>query len=402
MTSGVRWLSVGPGSGLGDASEAYIGGLRSAGVPVTWTLLGWPSVAWEANYGPVTGGGLDGLSHGDIVEVAVPHDTVVVCSTPLWHDQLSSESDGRQLVAFTTWETDRLPAESVAILNRYDRILVPSRFNAEVFAASGVTTPLRVVPHIARRSAWQTPPPHQGKFVFYLIATWTTRKAVLDVVSAYLAAFTAADDVLLRIHTTPEDLIARARAAREGLSSESHHRATWFTLAKALAGHTNASEISLSTNRLTRKEIDSLHTHGDCFVSLSRGEGWGLGAFDAGAFGKPVVVTGWGGTREFLPDDYPYFVDYELVPTTSEEADDWWHPHAGEQWAKADTEHAAELLRHVFENREEARAWGGVLRSTVSADFAEPEVTSRLIDALSCHQGASGSMPAWRSSSSAR
>jgi glycosyltransferase involved in cell wall biosynthesis len=382
MTTGVRWLSVGPGSGLGDASEAYIGGLLSAGVPVTWTLLGWPSVAWGPDYGPVTGASLDGLSHRDIVDLPVPHDTVVVCSTPLWHDQLAIEADGRQLVAVTTWETDRLPAESVAVLNRYHRVLVPSRFNAEVFALSGVTTPVCVVPHIARRSPRQTPLPHGDTFVFYLIATWTTRKAILDAVSAYLAAFTADDEVLLMIHTTSDDLIARARLARDDPLADSHHSATWFTLAQALAGRTHAPEIRLSTNRLTRDEIDALHIGGDCFVNLSRGEGWGLGAFDAAAFGKPVVVTGWGGTREFLPDGYPYYVDYDLVPTTSEEADDWFHPRPGEQWAKAHTEHAAELLRHVFEHRDEAREWGRALQSTVTAEFAEALVTRRLIDAL--------------------
>jgi glycosyltransferase involved in cell wall biosynthesis len=316
------------------------------------------------------------------VDLRIAHDTVIVCSTPLWHDQLSIEADGRQLVAMTAWETDRLPSESVAILNRYDRVLVPSRFNSQVFASSGVTTPVHVVPHIARRSRSRPAPRHGGKFAFYLIATWTTRKAILDAVSAYLAAFSAADDVVLTIHTTPEDLIARARPARGGASSDGHDRATWFTLANALAGHAKVPEITLSTKRLTREEIDALHLRGDCFVSLSRGEGWGLGAFDAAAFGNPVVVTGWGATREFLPDGYPYLVDYDLVPTTSEEPDAWWRPRAGEHWAKARTEHAATLLRHVFERRDEASEVGRALRSTVSLGFAEPRVTRCLLDAL--------------------
>jgi glycosyltransferase involved in cell wall biosynthesis len=245
-----------------------------------------------------------------------------------------------------------------------------------------VTTPVRVVPHIARRSASQARPRRGGKFAFYLIATWTTRKAILDAVSAYLAAFTADDDVLLTIHTTPQDQIARARLAGGGTTSESRHGSTWFTLAKALAGRSNAPEIRLSTNRLTREEIDALHSRGDCFVSLSRGEGWGLGAFDAAAFGNPVVVTGWGGTREFLPDDYPYYVDYDLVPTATEEADAWWHPRARENWAKARTEHAAALLRHVFEHRDEAREVGWALQARVSVEFAEARVTRCLIDAL--------------------
>jgi glycosyltransferase involved in cell wall biosynthesis len=383
VTTGIRWLSVGPGSGLGDAAEVYLSGLRAAGIPVSWTPLGWPSPVWGTVYGPVSATSLNGTTHRDIADIPVPHDTVVVCSTPLWHEQLRVETEARQLVAYTAWETDRLPAASVGILNRYDRVLVPSRFNADVFAASGVTVAVFVVPHIARaRVSTGAPPRSDEKFVFYMISTWTTRKAILDTVSAYLAAFTAADQVRLVIHTTPEDLVARARVGHGAAPAEAHHRTTWFTLAEALAGREDAPEISLSTNPLRREQIEALHARGDCFVSLSRGEGWGLGAFDAAVFGNPVIVTGWGGTLDFLPPDYPYCVDYDLVSTMAEEADDWWRPVAGERWAKARIEHAASLMRHVYEHQDQARESGRTLQSTVSTTFAEPRVTHQLIGAL--------------------
>jgi glycosyltransferase involved in cell wall biosynthesis len=357
--------------------------LRAAGIPVSWTPLGWPSAVWGTVYGPVPATSLNGGTHRDIADIPVPHDTVVVCSTPLWHERLRVETEARQLVAYTAWETDRLPAASVGILNRYDRVLVPSRFDADVFAASGVRVAVFVVPHIARpRVSIGAPPRADEKFVFYMISTWTTRKAILDAVSAYLAAFTAADDVRLVIHTTPEDLVARARVARGAAPAEAHHRTTWLTLAEALAGRQDAPEISLSTNRLTREQIEALHARGDCFVSLSRGEGWGLGAFDAAAFGNPVIVTGWGGTLDFLPPDYPYCVDYDLVSTMEEEADDWWRPVAGERWAKARIEHAASLMRQVFEHQDQARESGRTLQSTVTTTFAEPRVTHQLIGAL--------------------
>ena len=255
MIAGIRWLSIGPGTGYGNASESYLRGLRRTGVPVTWTPIGWPSSTWDSPLGPVTDftwHKLDRAAHLDIANRAIEHDVVVVHSTPLWHDQLAVEADGRPLVAYTTWETDRLPADSVAVLDRYDGVLVPSRFNATVFKSSGVTAPLGVVPHIARAPRWRVPATGTADtLIFYLIATWTARKAILDVVSAYLTAFTTADDVLLVIHTTPDDLIARARAARCGRPAEHHETATWFTLAKTLARRTNVPEITLSTRWLT-------------------------------------------------------------------------------------------------------------------------------------------------------
>jgi len=115
---------------------------------------------------------------------------------------------------------------------------------------------------------------------------------------------------------------------------------------------------------------------------LSRGEGWGLGAFDAAAHGRPVIVTGWSAAREFLPADYPYFVDYDLVPTLADEPDDWWQPRDGEHWAKARIPHATALLRHVFEHRDEARSWGRTLQSHVHDHFDATTVTRRLLDAI--------------------
>jgi glycosyltransferase involved in cell wall biosynthesis len=383
LTGGIRWLSVPPGCGFGDASESYLRGLRTAGIPVSWTPLGWPSPAWDAAHGPVVARDPDGAEHHDIAGRVIAHDTVVVCSPPLWHDRLRLEAGKRLLTAYTTWETDTLPAESVSLLNRYDRVLVPSRFNASVFEASGVTAPLRVVPHIARGS----PPPRErstanGKFTFYLIATWTSRKAILDVVSAYVTAFTAADDVLLVIHTTPEDLIASARPRRTDQAAGFRCPASWITLANALARHRRAPPIELSTRQLTRDQVEMLHARADCFVSLSRGEGWGLGAFDAGAFGKPVIVTGWGGTLEFLPTGYPYCVEYDLEPTTSDAPDLWWEPRPGERWARARVEHGAILMRRAYEHPDEAHEWGRILQATVTTKFEPHRVTSCLIDAL--------------------
>ena len=42
---------------------------------------------------------------------------------------------------------------------------------------------------------------------------------------------------------------------------------------------------------------DAIHAIGDCYVSLTHGEGWGMGAFDAATLGKPVLITGWGSPR---------------------------------------------------------------------------------------------------------
>jgi len=348
--------------------------------------MGWFSGHWHQPFGPLVDLDVDGLTHADIVNLAIEHDTVVVAAPPLWNEQLAAEAAGRRLVAFTTWETDRLPGEWVEILDRYVRVLVPSQFNRDTFVAAGLSTPVSVVPHIARpvqvAAITAEPASGPGPFVFYSIATWTSRKAVLDTVDAFVSAFKADDDVVLVIHTTVEDHVARGRAVRAGGPRNPSREETWFTLASALAGRPDVPRIVLSTRGLDRVGIDALHARGDCFVSLSRGEGWGLGAFDAGNHGNPVVVTGWGGTLDMLPSGYPYCVDYDLAPTTLDEPDDWWSPRPGERWARARVAHAAALLRDVFEHRVQARDWGRLLQSGIHSRFDSAQVTRRLLEAL--------------------
>jgi glycosyltransferase involved in cell wall biosynthesis len=385
VTSGIRWLAYGPGSGYGDASVAHLTGLREAGVPVTWTPLGWPSTRWPgALFGPVeaTDPSLEVSVQGDIANLEIEHDTVVVSSTPFWHDELGREAAGRHLVAHSTWETDLLPGSFVGILNRYDAVLVPSRHDEAVFAASGVTRPVRVVPHSVRRESAPRPRPDDDRFVFYVVATWTTRKAILDTVLAFAEAFSDADPVSLVLHTTAEDLIARRRIEAGELPAGPRAGATWFTLANALAGRERLPDIRLSTRKLSAAGVEALHDRCHCLVSLSRGEGWGLAAFDALAAGNPVVVVRWGGHCDFVPADYPYCAAYELVDTATDPPDVWTRAEPVGRWARVDRGHAASLLREVFEHRDEARGWGEELSRRVRREFSRRRVTATLLDSL--------------------
>ena len=67
---------------------------------------------------------------------------------------------------------------------------------------------------------------------------------------------------------------------------------TAWSLARILARHPNHPAVTLVTRELTDDDMTALRQRGDCFVSLCRSEGWGIGAFDAAACGNPVVTKG--------------------------------------------------------------------------------------------------------------
>ena len=151
MVSGVRYLSHPPGTGQSDAAEEYIAALRALPLPVTWIPLMFGTRTWglQQPLAPFPGRAIGGCRHDDICNAAVEYDTTIVHSTSIWNPAWDRHRDGR-LIAYTTFEGDRLPAWWVRVLNRYDAVLVPSTHNVEVFRRSGLRAPLRRVPHIVR------------------------------------------------------------------------------------------------------------------------------------------------------------------------------------------------------------------------------------------------------------
>jgi glycosyltransferase involved in cell wall biosynthesis len=379
VVSGVRWLGDSPGSGFGDAAEEYLSALRGAGVPVCWVPMGHGGWAWgdPNKRAPMEAPEVPGTRHADVVRAEIDHDVLVMHGPPLWHDGWATEEPGTRILACTAWEPDSVPQDRVDLLNRYAGVMVPSRFNRDVLVSSGVRVPVSVVPHIARRlspgPAPDLPGVTPGTTVFAVIGPWTTRKAMADTLAAYLDAFTADDDVLLVVKTGPEDHIALGAGIDQP---------TWLSLARLLAGRSNAPRVHLAVQRWPQRDIDALLTRADCLVNLSRGEGWGLTAFDAGIGGTPVVVTGWGGSPEFLPDGYPYLAEYDLVPTDTDPPDDWIEVAPDRRWARVRHDSAVDLLRTVVREPETAAAWGRRLQAHVTAHFSAPQVTPLLLAAL--------------------
>jgi glycosyltransferase involved in cell wall biosynthesis len=378
----VRWVSWGPGDGYGDAAVQYMLALEAAGVDVTWTPLLWepeePDPRVWADY--------DG-AHARLAHVPVEVDTVVVHhpadGAHRWRD-----GTARRQVLFTTWETDRVPHGWTAACAEWDTVMVPSTFNRDALLADGFTGAVHAVPHCARTVGQVESAQFDrldDRFVFYTIGTWSTRKAMADTIRAFLDAFGRDDDVALLVKTSPVNQIAVARAHR-GEDPGGPNRfpvATWPAVAALLAGRADVPELQLVTEHLTAEEIDGLHARGDCFLSLTRSEGWGLCIADALVFDNPVVVTGWGGQLDYLGADYPLLVDYDLIPTTDDEADDWFAVHEDYRWAKARHDHAVDLLRWVADHRDEAAAIGRRVGQRVRTEYAPEVVGAQLLEVLS-------------------
>jgi len=389
VTKGIKLVSYDDLTGYGTAGKAYLHGLIRARLPLLWQ----PFVFRGDKYIPYTEDPdrlrifqrrLGQNSDEDkcllaAIENRLDYDTQYMHTQPQYWPHYWEK--GIRRVGYTVWETDHIPHHWKDLLNTADQILVPCHFNTEVFRSDGVIRPISVIPHILR-----TPPDLSDdeaadfrsrlgiscdRFVFYNISTWTARKAMRETIMAFLEAFTDQDPVTLIVKT---DSLGARNEGTPGLVP------TAQIIAGLIAGRSNVPDIRVITRVMSAREIDLLHRTGDCFLSLTHSEGWGLGAFDAAGLGNPVIITGWGGQLDYLGKDYFGLVDYHLVPVPDFSGTEPYD--SGQHWADADREHAVQLMREVVQNPAAARRQSEKTGVMIRASFSESSVIQRLIESL--------------------
>jgi glycosyltransferase involved in cell wall biosynthesis len=73
-------------------------------------------------------------------------------------------------------------------------------------------------------------------------------------------------------------------------------------------------KLSIIVKSLTEKQMISLYSSKNvsCFVSGTRGEGFGLPFLESASLGLPIIATNYSAYKEFLEDDF-IKVDYDLI-----------------------------------------------------------------------------------------
>lgn len=298
-------LYIGPtkdASGYGEAARNYIRSLVLHGHEVTVRVAKFDSYPGD-EFTDVTA--LEGIN--------IEPDICIQHLSPDQFDRfIPSGLTCEKKVGITVHETDGIPMSWVNACNKMDLIIVPCQDNKKAFVDSGVATDIEVVPHTFDISKYDSPYPEfdLGEEVlrttkFYSIFWNSYKKGLHTLLKAFYLAFqdqTSKVSLVLRIYTDPlhrnnsSDLKKAIREVRDLLRLNDYPK------------------IVLLCERLTDKEICSLHKACDIFVTATRGEGWCIPCFDAMAFGNTPVAANWGGIREYLSTKTGFPVEYQMVP----------------------------------------------------------------------------------------
>jgi hypothetical protein len=195
-------------------------------------------------------------------------------------------------VGVTVWETSHIPDAVAMILNELHAIIVPSHHSKEALLRSGVDIPVEVIPHTFDPVRWPSPVEtgfenarYRDKYVFYAIATPIERKNLRGLMRAYFKAFEGRDDVILRIKTTAD------KAEFKPVANAALEEA-------AITG--KRPPIKIFSGNWPSEKIREFHLNGDCYVSATRAEGWGLCEMESKLCGSRVITSEWGAAKEFL------------------------------------------------------------------------------------------------------
>ena len=269
---------------------------------------------------------------------------------------------GRRKVGFTMLEVDGFPADWVRQANRMDEVWVPTEFNRQGFAESGVKRPIHRIPlgvdpnyfHPAIRGV----PNPNGEFVFLSNFEWGERKEPWLLLKVFNDEFKAGEPVRLVCKIINKD-------------PQVHVRQEIVKLRLKESG----GKVSFLFNReFPYYQLGSFYRSADCFVSAGRGEGWDMPLMEAMACGLPAIATDWGAHTEFVHEGVAYPLRVRgTIPAVAK-----CPYYEGFRWADPDPEHLRALLRRVFENREEAARRGAAAAREMAEKWTWERTAERI------------------------
>ncbi len=272
---------------------------------------------------------------------------------------------GNYNVLHTYWELPSAPAAWVPMLRGIDEIWAPNEFVRNAFrnvfpGAISIVPPCVIIDETAIYPSRKELGLDDRRF-YYLFSfdyySYPERKNPLGVLKAFQDAFPKGDENV--------GLIIKS------MGPSTHYRDIKQRLQAAMDVD---RRITIFDRTMRRRDVLGLIQSCDCYVSLHRAEGFGLGMVEAMNFGKAVIGTNFSGSTDFLSEQTGFPVSYELRPVQPDEY--VWTE--GQSWADPNHQRAVELLKLIFENPQLRTRKGDNARAFVRRRYGKDAVCATI------------------------
>lgn len=265
-------------------------------------------------------------------------DTQIIHTIPSLWDHLKNKRKKNyyyKKIGYCAWENTRLPKMWNEYINRMDEVWVPSNFNKKVFIESGVNININIFPHIFFD---QTLPDKKqihikdcfdrvipnDKFTLYCIGEYIERKGIKDLIKVYRKLSSKYKNIQLILKLYYNDY---SDVNIKHLESQFSNNETIYPIIKNIDNQT----------------LLKIHGLGDCYVSLHKGEGFGLCLYDAVNYNKKIAATAFGGPLDYLNESHK-LIDFKLNNASNTEL----LYNKDQQWAYPNLDDAYNKIENII------------------------------------------------------
>lgn len=346
-------------SGLRVSVEAMTRAIEMAGIETSLR-----DVRTDARDDPYHAS-FDGLEVGDVTIIHVQPEPFFVRAYE--RADLAEREPRTYRVAYWYWEFDSIPESWREQAQQVDEVWTATEFVARGLQ-SRLHVPVRTLfpgvalaPFQARERTYFGLEANRFTFLFtFHMVSVMERKNPLGLIRAFKSAFRPDEPVTLVLKTSFGD----------------RHPAEFKELCDAAA---DMPSITVIDEVFSPEDVLSLMNACDAYVSLHRSEGLGLTMAEAMLMGKPVIATAFSGNMDFMDEDNSLLVSYERVkvgkPIPPYDAD--------LEWAEPSVEHAAQLMRRLYEDRAFARDIGARAKKSAEINLSLATAGHRIAERLS-------------------
>lgn len=244
------------------------------------------------------------------------YDVVFIFALPIDH-QLQMIKDyymhkAPRMIVMTVCETDTVHPDYGKLLDVSRTIYCPSEFARSVLAAQFPQGRFKLLHHWTPIPKVIQSPETTRPYIFYTIGNiMDPRKNIRGLIEAFI-----------RCGFPNARLILKA-SCRQPVE--------W-----------KFQNVEIINGLLPDNELEKLHADCHCYVNCSHSEGVGMGAVEAAMYDKPIIISDYGGLKEYVKT--PYIVRCAKRPIGFDDflfTKDlvWGHPDLG---------HLAELMKHCY------------------------------------------------------
>lgn len=264
---------------------------------------------------------------------------------------------GRYTIGQWAWELEEFPARWARAFDLVDEVWANSEFaraaissatEKKVFSCPPAIVAPQVPANVGRRELGL--PEDRFVYLFALdLFSVLERKNPLGLIDAFTKAFP-------KQHSADPILVVKVINGDQRVGD--------LERIKLAVSALDRSDVLIIDRYMSAQEQAALMSTAQCYASLHRSEGFGLTLAESMALGKPVIATGYSGNLDFMSGDTAFLVRWDegVVPGGCEPYEQ------GARWAEPDLDHAAHLMRFVFENPSEALRVGEQGKQYVRAE----------------------------------